>query len=124
MKKFFLFLGIITLTLFLFSCTSNKDVSFSVYNDCTDSIQVKYYTFATNDTQMVTIVSGDLNIMLEGKSAQENSNWFYDYKMHIVGIYNALGDSTQFDPNISSNWSLYVGEPFYYYQLHIVDSDF
>ena len=108
----------------LMACKSNKDVSFSVYNDSTDSIQVKYYTFATGDTQTATIVSGDLNIMLEDKSAQENSNWFYDYKMHIVGIYNALGDSTTFDPNVSSNWSLYVGEPFYYYQLHIEDADF
>jgi hypothetical protein len=121
MKKYFIFCGIVLL---LFSCKSNKDVSFSVYNDCTDSIQVKYYTFASNDTQLVTIVSGDLNVMLEGKSAQENSNWFYDYKMHILGIYNNLGDSTNFDPNVSSNWSLYIGEPFYYYQLHITDTDF
>ena len=121
MKKVFLFAGFVFT---LAACQANKDVSFSVYNDATDSIQVKYYTFATNDTQSVTIVSGDLNVMLEDKSVQENSNWFYDYKMHIVGIYNALGDSTTFDPNVSSNWSLYIGEPYYYYQLHIEDSDF
>jgi len=108
----------------LAACKQNKEVSFSVYNDSTDSIKVKYYTFATNDTQTVNIVSGDLNVLLEGKSTNESSNWFYDYKMHIIGIYNAAGDTSLFNPNISSNWSLYIGEPYYYYQLHLANDDF
>lgn len=121
MKKILVFIGIVAL---LAACKQNKEVSFSVYNEATDSIHVKYYTFATNDTQTVNILAGDLNVLLEGKSANENSNWFYDYKMHIIGIYSALGDTTSFDPNVSSNWSLFIGEPYYYYQLHISDEDF
>ncbi len=121
MNRFFLLISVV---LILASCKSNKEVSFSVYNDASDSIKVKYYHFNNNDTQSVTIVSGDLNVVLETQSANENSNWFYDYKMHIIGIYSASGDSTIFNPNISSNWSLYVGEPYYYYQLHVADSDF
>jgi hypothetical protein len=122
MKHSFLFIGIVLL---LIACKpANKEVSFSVYNDATDSIHVKYYTFATSDTQTINITTGNLSVLLEEKSANENSNWFYDYKMHIIGIYNALGDSTSFNPNVSEDWSLYIGEPYYYYQLHISDTSF
>jgi len=112
------------LILIVVGCSQSAHVSFSIKNSSTNQIFVKYYPFETNDTQIVHFGPDTLLAFLETDNSTGKSNWFYDYKMHIVGIYNNLGDSTVIDPNVSQYWFLYVGEPNFQYKLDIDDTDF
>jgi hypothetical protein len=105
-------------------CTQPAHVTFSVKNSSTNQISVKYFPFETNDTQTVNFGPDTLITFLETDNSTGKSNWFYDYKMHIIGVYNNLGDSTSFDPNVSQYWFLYTGEPNYQYKLDVDDTDF
>ena len=105
-------------------CSQPAHVTFSIKNSSTHQISVKYYPFETNDTQMVNFGPDTLITFLETDNSTGKSNWFYDYKMHIIGIYDYLGDTTLIDPNVSQYWFLYVGEPNYQYKLDIDDTDF
>lgn len=122
--KFRFVVVLVGLIILIVGCSQPAHVSFSIKNSSTNQISVKYYPFETNDTQIVNFGPDTLLTFLETDNSTGKSNWFYDYKMHIVGIYNNLGDSTNIDPNVSQYWFLYVGEPNYQYKLDIDDTDF
>ena len=123
MKKIPALISICTLFLFI-GCKQTKDVRFWVYNGCSAPIHVEYITFENNDTNQLTIGTDTISILLQTQNTSGGSNWFYDYKLHINGIYNNLGDTLNFDPNVSEYWHLDVGDPTYYYRLSIADTDF
>ncbi len=123
-KKYISIFSFLAVVILLVGCAQPAQVSFSIHNGSSSKIFIHYYPFATNDTQVVQLGPDTLITLLDVENTSGSSNWFYDYKMHINGIYNLVGDSILFNPNISQYWYLYVGEPNYQYKLSIEDSDF
>jgi hypothetical protein len=109
---------------FMLGCKPPAEVSFSVRNGSTHKIFIEYTPFSTNDTQVVQLGPDTLVTLLDVENTTGASNWFYDYQMHIINIYNILGDTTVIDPNVSQYWFLYVGGPTYQYKLDVKDTDF
>ncbi len=115
----------ILIILFITGCsTSPKEVSFTISNQSSDGVVVVYSELGSTDTIQVLIPTTEAEVLLQTQSNNGNTNWYYDYKLQIHSIYNQLGDSIDFNPNISQHWVLYVGDPNYYYQLNLTDTVF
>lgn len=109
----------------LASCSpSPKTVRFSVVNNASDNIYVYYALLGESDTTYMSIASGDAHELLETENSNGTTNWYFDYKVQIYHIENLVGDTINFNPNISQYWSLYTGGIEDYYQLNVVDTVF
>ena len=114
------------LMVFANSCTSTmQDVSFTIKNTGSSNIFVEYIAIQNNDTINVQILPSESQIIWEETLAErQKTNWYYDYKISINTITNQVGDTINFNPNIASNWVLWISSPHNNYNLYIEDSSF